>query len=176
MAERKTGIVAAGAVAGITIVLLAARAKAKPPTPPGEEAALKIEVFDSEGQPVPHNSPFILTEGQSYTVVISVTNKTTRGGIPWEATLGGYAELAIMRADWPMPIVLFSGSLDAFYIANETKQFNFPFNIPVGYGESGGEIIAAVTDPTGIVLASASEPTTIASEETVYAAEIVIGV
>lgn len=166
---KQGAVLALGLGAAIAIPLLLR--KKKPPE--GEGAGLKITFYDAQGNPVAKNSPVTLTEGESYTMMVSVTNQTTRGGVLWEATLGGYVEAPVMAAGWPTEAYLFSGSIGGYFGPGETKNFSFPFSILVGYGGAGGAAIAVVTDPAGTTLATASEPITILVAETIYGATVV---
>lgn len=161
-------IVGAGLAGGLAYLFT--RAKAVPPE--GEKAALKIQVYDSEGNLVPPNSPVTLDEGATYTVRVTVTNKTTRGGVAWEATLTVDVAAFITAVGYLIPPTI---TAEAF-TANQTRSFNYSLYIGTGLGGFSGAIDAKIKDPANNLLASASEPLIVRSLAIVYGATVVIGV
>lgn len=156
--------------AALVALALATRVKAAPP-PPGEGAAsIVIQVYDSQGKLVPPSSPVALDEGSTYTVKLTVKNNSTKGGIPWEATLG----IGISAATPLITLISPREDMKSFG-AGETKSFNYTLNIPMGAGNQSGSITAWVEDPYGIVIANAQEPLAIRELSIVYGATIVIG-
>ena len=142
----------------------------KPPTEE-EQSTLKIEIRDSEGNLVPHNSPANVSEGQVYTVTVSMTNTSTRGGIP----IGVELTLRVAaQADgvWLIPT---SDSSDAFG-AGETKSYTYAMNVPWGTGGYSGVIDAVVGNPAGGIIASATEPLNIIAVAIIYGATVNIGI
>ena len=134
-----------------------------------EEAPVQIEILDAQGNPLPRNSPFILSEGASYTTRVTITNTSTRAGTPWPA------DLSIgINAATPLTQLIPAQLTPASFAAGETKSFNFPLNIPWESGGQVGEITAWVKDPGGIVIGSAVAPITIEAVAVDYSATITI--
>lgn len=169
MAEdgKKVAIIG-GLAAVIGGIFLATRAKAAPPPPEGAE--IIIEVLDAEGNPLPHNSPVELEEGESYTVRLTITNLSTKAGVPWDATL----DVVIQAATAYTALIPVSSSSE-YFAAGQTKAFNYPMNIPLGTGGETGQITALVKDPMGVELARAAESIDIITIEIIYGATVVIG-
>jgi len=90
-----------------------------------------------------------LTAGQSYTVTARVTNKSTKSGQP----VG--AQLSVSLAAVVGSTTIASGQQSYAFAANESHDFTFPIDVPVG-ASGAGVITAAVLSPTGTQLASAS--------------------
>jgi len=170
MEDGKKAAVVVGVGAGIAgLLYLATKVKAAPPPP--EAAAIRIEILDAEGNPVAHNSPAELIEGESYTVRVTVTNRSTKAGMPWEATL----EIVVQAAtEWTTLIPVTATMQD--FGAGQTRSFDYPMSVPVGTGGETGQIIALVNDPAGVELARAREDITIISIEIIYGATVTIGV
>ena len=170
MTDKEKAVAAIGGLGLVGGLVYLATRKVKAP-PEGPPAAVKIEVYDSEGNLVPSNSPVTLDEGATYTVMVAVTNKTTRGGVPWEANL----ETIIMAATTLVDLIPYDVR-EALFAPNETKSFTSPLVIPVGLGGQTGAITVDVFDPAGILLAYAVEPLTIQSVAIIYGATVTIGV
>lgn len=121
---------------------------------PVEEAAatIQIEVIGAE--------TFTLTEGESYIVRVTVTNQSTRAGMPVEATLGvGITSVT------ELGYVLIPGQESSEHFApSEISTFDYTMDIPTNVGKSGS-IVAWVTDPAGADIVSAIEHFTITPEE-----------
>ncbi len=166
MEDRKKAAIALGLVGGIgTLLYLTTRVKAVPP-PEVTAATVQIEVIGAES-----HSPVTLKEGESYTVRVTVTNQSTRAGVPVEATLGvGITSVT------ELGYVLIPGQESSEHFApNETKTFDYTMDVPSDIGQSGS-IVAWVTDPAGADIVSATERFTITMPEIVYGATIAIGV
>lgn len=167
----KTG---AKVIAGIGIGALSifgiSRLLAQPP-PEGDGAAIGIVILGPDGLPVPKNSPASLLEGESYTVQVTVVNASTKAGQPWEATLD-----VITYGDGAVTYFYPPVSVTELFAPGQDRTFEYPLNIPMGYGGQSGSVWAWVRDPAGVELARASEPITIESVAIVYGADIVIGV
>jgi len=165
------GIIVLGGLAAGGLLVFALTRKAKAEVPPGEGAAsIVIKVYDSEGNLVSGSSPLTLDEGASYTVKLTVKNNSTKGGVPWEAslTVGITAATSFITLISPREDVKSFG-------AGETKSFNYALNIPIGSGNQTGGITAWIEDPYGTQIASAVEYLTIREIPIVYGATIVIG-
>ena len=80
---KKTGIMV-GAAALIAGIIYAMSKKPKE----GEGAGVAIEILDANGNPVPKKSPASLVEGTDYTIRVTVTNGSTRGGVASHAYQG----------------------------------------------------------------------------------------
>ncbi len=167
---KKGLLVGLGMAAAGLLWLLSGKAKAEEP-PPGEgDASIVIQVYDSQGNLVPHSSPVTLDEGASYTVKLTVRNNSTKGGVPWEATLG----IGISATTSLTTLIASREDMKSF-LAGETKSFNYAMNVPFGTGNQSGSIQAWVKDPYGTTLANAQEPLAIRELPIVYGATIVIG-
>ncbi len=149
---------------------IAAIAMAKPPEEP-EEGGVTIVIYDEWGNPVPTGSPAILEEGASYTMVVTVTNMSTKAGTPWEATLTIDVSAIVEGSAIMTPSVKAE-----YFSAGQTRSFSYPLSVPLGYGGFSGSAQALVKDPTGVTLDSATEPLTIEEIPIDYGAGIVIGV
>lgn len=175
MAEEKKISPAVVIVGGLGLGLaaavgIAALARAAPPEEP-EEGGVTIVIYDEWGNPVPTSSPAILNEGGIYTMVITVTNMTTKAGTPWEATLTIDVSAAVDAN------AIMTPSVEAqYFAAGQTRTFSYALSVPVGYGGFSGSALALVKDPDGVPLDSATELLTIAEVPIDYAAGIVIGV
>ena len=171
--DAKAGLVVGIAAAlGLAGVALASRKKPEE----GPSAKIQIVFYDSEGNVVEHHSPVDLLEGEAYTAVITVTNASTKGGVPCEATLHGTTDCWIMAEGWPEPVYLVHDTFAGGFGPGESMPFYFPFAIPSGSGAAGGVIDVSVTDPDGNVIATASEPVKIISVAIIYGATIDIGI
>ena len=139
----------------------------KEEAPPG--ATIGIEIFNSQGLPVEGHSPKILTEGESYTVRVTVTNTSTKAGIPWEADL----DVGVMATTTYHTLI--SATRDTYHFAaGQALALDYPMAVPLGSGEETGSVWARVFDPAGAVLAEADEPITIETVEVIYGATVVI--
>ena len=168
MAEKiKTGYILAGLGALGGIIYLIAKAKEAPPAPPPDEptATIVIEVIGAE-----HNSPVMLTEGESYTVRLTITNRSTKAGEPWAADL----HIIISAATYSYTLIPPQDTIEHFS-AGQTRIFDYFMDIPVGSGGESGAISVTVADPIGIPIVTATEPVNIAIVEIVYGATVVIG-
>lgn len=163
---KKIAIVSLGLAAAVVVVLVA-KAKGAPP----EEGGVSIVIYDEWGNPVPTGSPAILAEDASYTMVVTVTNLSTKGGTPWEASLTIEVS-AVVDAS-----AIMSPSLKIeYFAAGQTRTFNYALSVPLGYGGLSGSALALVKDPSGVTLDSAMEPLTVEEIPITYGAGIVIGV
>ena len=170
--EKKTGLIFLGALAvgtGLTVAL-AAMGKAAPPEPGEGGAIIEIEIYDSEGNPVPSNSPRALDEGSSYTVRLTITNTSTKAGVPWDAIL-----TVGIGAITSYTTLITAQEKAELFSAEQTRSFDYPINVPLGSGGETGYISAWVDDPDGTTLASALEDITINEIPIDYGAVIVIG-
>ena len=169
---KKTGIVM-GAAALIAGVIFAMSKKPKE----GEGAGVAIEILDANGNPVPKKSPASLVEGTNYTIRVTVTNGSTRGGVAQatdltlsvNVTLGGVTFINGLTAD---------GLLSHYFGANDSYAFTWPLMVPVGYfnTDTTGMVDARVISPGGIVLVTAQEPLALQIQDIIYGATITIGV
>jgi hypothetical protein len=160
----KKEIVIVGSLAAIALLLSKSTMKAG-----GDSGTIEIQVYDSQGNLVPHNSPRTLQEGGSYTVQLTVKNTSTRGGASTGATLGvGLHVLTTAYSLIPARVEQYS------FIAGETRSFSYAFNVPLDSG-TDGLISAWIEDPARNIVGQAQESITITSLSTVYGATIVIG-
>ena len=151
----------------VGVLGLASLARAAPP----EKEGVTIVIYDEWGNPVPTGSPAILQEGASYTMVVTVTNMSTKAGTPWEATLTIDVSAVVDGSAIMTPSVSAE-----YFTAGQTRAFSYALSVPLGYGGFSGSALALVKDPTGVTLDSATEPLTIEEIPIDYAAGIVIGV
>jgi len=170
MQDKGKAALAVGGLAGLAgVIYLATKGKAAPPE--GPSASVSIEVLDSEGNPVPRNSPAVVNEGESYTVMVAVTNTTTKGGVPFEADLETWVMAA---AGW---IDLIPGDIyPSHYLPGSIGYFYSTLNIPMGLGGMTGAITVNVFDPGGKLIATKVEPLTIKAMALIYGASISISV
>jgi len=105
-----------------------------------------------------------LTEGESYTVRVTVTNRSTRGGEPCEADL----DVGVQAFSTYHTLISATRRTQHFDAA-QSLAFAYPMAVPLGSGGETGSIAARVFDPADNVLADAGEPITIE----VIAAEMV---
>lgn len=156
------GLVAA---AGLGYLLL------KKPVPdiPVENGAVRIEIRDSEGRLLESRSPIDLTEGESYTVTVTVTNTSTKGGVPWEASL----ELRVGAVAGGIRLIPITDTT-AFFNAGASQSFNYSMNVPLGTGGLSGVIDAVVSHGPSI-LSSGSVFFTVIIVEIIYGATVDIG-
>lgn len=103
------------------------------------------------------NSPAEVIEGKVYVITLTVTNQSTKAGMPVEAVLG----IGISAATEFTTLI--SPQLSSEYFsANETRVFEYAMSVPIGAGGQGGVITSWVEDPTGLAIASATEDLVIA--------------
>lgn len=179
---KKTGAaVIGGILALLGIGYLATRKPAVPEVPPEEGeggADIEILVYDAQGNLVPRNSPVSLAEGQTYTVVPRVKNRsikrTAAEDIPIAASFG-MGMVVNIGSYYPTGLGGISQNyrLVAF-AAGETKQVTgFPaFTVPPNAGGLTGKIYLEVYAPTGEFLKSAEEPIAVAVSVIIYDVEI----
>ena len=158
-------ILGLGALAAGAILLFK-----KKPALGDEKAAIEIVILDAQGNPVPKNSPSQLTEGEAYTVVLTVTNQSVKNEIPWAATLG----IGISTATDSTQLIPAQVSLESF-AAGETRSFSYLMSVPLGTGGETGAISGWLEDPSGFAFASTNEPLNIIAIPIEYRATIVIG-
>lgn len=93
-----------------------------------------------------------ITEGVPYLVRLTVTNQSTKAGIPVEATLGvGVSSVADSTILIPEQVA------GEYFAAGETRTFDYDMVAPPGSGGQSGVITAWVKDPAGRVIAQATE-------------------
>jgi len=143
----------------------------KPPVEKPSAAEIVIKVYDSQGRLVPHNSPLDLEEGESYTIVLTVTNQTTKAGTPWEASLGVGIHVFVDSIDLIPPDFRYG----EYFAPGQTREFSWPLDIPLDIGARSGSINASVLDPDGRRIASDIKPLNIIAVEIIYGATVVIG-
>jgi len=153
----------AAAIGGVILVTIFRKAKAVP------EEGITIEVYDQFGNKIPRTGSFNLNEGQSYTLKANITNTSTKGGQPWEATLGIGVTIKANSSNLISP-----SSKSEYFGAGATKSFSYSFSVPLGYGGLTGAIGVAVSGPDGAIIASASELIYLIEVSVEYGASIVI--
>jgi hypothetical protein len=164
MVNKGAVVVGSLAVGGALFLMLTKKAKAEP-----EEGEIIIEIYDSDGNPLPHNSPFSLEEGESYTVKLTIKNTSTQGGTPVAVSLG----IGISASAGGTTLI--ASRVDAkSFAAGETKTFSYSLVIPMGLGGESGTIAAWAEAPDGTDLATAQESLVITEMPIDYGATIVI--
>ena len=131
--------------------------------------AVIIQIFDSHGNLVPHNSAFSLLEGETYTVKVTVNNRTTRGGAAYRADL-----TLSVSAGTSNHVLIAQQSQTGHFAAGESLSFGYTMAVPQGSVGESGTITATVFAPTGGQLASQARDFTIAASIT-YGADVDIG-
>lgn len=168
----KTTAIIGGAATILGLVLLAKKAGAEVP-PPGDgegDANIIIEVFDAQGNPISHNSPFSLQEGSAYTIKLTILNNSTQGGFLVPANL----MVGISMGTEFISLINPQEKLEAFS-AGQSRTISYPTPvIPIGEAGSSGSISAWVETPDGANIANAIEQFTITVLPIVYGATIVI--
>lgn len=97
-------------------------------------------------------SPATVIEGESYTVRLTVTNQSTKAGLPVEVLLG----VGILAGT--EFITLIPSQVSSEYFApGETRNFDYTMVVPAGSGGQVGDIVAWVEDPTSRAIAQATE-------------------
>jgi len=115
-------------------------------------AALEIIIYDQFGNPVPRNSPLELVEGDPYTIVVKITNTSTKKGVPWSATL---ITLLTVNGAVPAGLIYLVDISDVYsYGPNESRQISQAFTVPLGFGGYAGGAAAYLTDPDAVELDS----------------------
>lgn len=147
----------ATAVAG-TAAFLLLRKKQDPELEPDEN--LQINVYDSDGNVISRMSmsghvssgqisdtPLVMSEGGDYSFDFSVTNASTRRGIPWAASL-----TMVYTVETESGIIDQGGYNESFE-ASETKSFGpIPFTIPWETEDQTIIISVVVKSPAGDTL------------------------
>lgn len=105
------------------------------------------------------SSPATVVEGESYSVRLTVTNQSTKAGVPTEAMLRIAIEAIVSLDTWVTETLIPTQEREEHFSPGQTRTFNYTMNIPLGLAGYSGSIGASVMDPTGlIILDSASEP------------------
>lgn len=105
-----------------------------------------------------------LIAGDSYVLTTTVTNQSTRAGLPVAADL-------VMA--WGGNVV--NSNQSASFGVGETKSFNVPFTVPLGLAGSTAQFSVAVKAPSGLTVASDSIQGYVQSPSINYAASVVLG-
>lgn len=141
------------------------------PVPPDEDAGMiDIAILDSDGNPVPVNSPARLAPGQTYTVQVSVTNRSTQGGAPVGAVLTTAIESFVNGTT----LIPAQDRIDNF---SANGMLTFQWNLPVPTGLYGvmGNVVVNVLSPLGTVIAGVTVQIEIVAE-VIYGADVDTGV
>ena len=168
MRDKEKAVLAVGGLGLVGVITYFATRKA---APEGPAASISIAVLGPGGVPVESNSPLTLDEGVTYTVMATVTNKTTRAGEPWEADL----ETWVMAGANMTDLIPYNISTQ-YYLPGSIIHLYSPLVIPMGLGGATGAIVANVFDPDGNLLATVTVPISIRSMAIVYGATVTIGV
>ena len=144
----------------------------KAPTP---EAPVGIEIYhyDEEGNPLPHNSPVMIDEGKTDYFDVFITNATTKGGEPWEATFDvelfseyGTPPYEAMGAPISVPG-------DVFAAGERKGPYSGSYTPYMGSAPRNGNITVIVSR-LGVTIASAVDPVNIVDVPIIYGAIIEI--
>lgn len=122
----------------------------------GNGGAVEITVYDKYGIPVPHNSPMELIEGDPYTIAATVTNRSTKKGIPWSANL---KTILMVNGAVPEGLVYLVNIEDVYeYAPDETRVITSQtFTVPLGFGGYSGDAAGYLIDPNNVTIASVIE-------------------
>lgn len=167
--DGKKALISLG-LASVIIYAITKKVKAAPP----EIGGVTIQIYDEYGNLVPSGSPVTLLEGKSYTMIVTVTNLSTKPTIPptpWEATL-----TIDVKASVGGNAIMTPSVKAEYFTAGQTRAFNYTLNVSLGYGKLTGSALALVKDPIGTNLDSATESITVEEIPIDYGAGIVIGV
>lgn len=158
-------LIVIGALVALSTIILGKKASAAPP--PGD---IVIDVYDSEGNLVPHHSPILLDEGGSYTVKLTIKNTSLKGDVPWAATLG----IGISAAVGTLSLI--TSRVDSVnFGAGEIKTFTYPFSVSMGTGNQSGGISAWIQAPTGATITSAQAELSVKEVPIMYGATVTFG-
>ena len=133
----------------------------------GEEPILDITILDSDGNPVLINSPASLVEGAGYTLRITITNTSTREGVPWPVEF-----IVSVQAGTTLPFLDFLGPIG--FTASEVKVLDMWFTVNDGLAGTTGAAIVEIFDPDMNSLAVVEEELIITSMLIDYGADIII--
>jgi len=100
----------------------------------------------------------VLTEGESYTIKLTVTNRATKAGQPTAANL----DIGLL-ASTEFTTIIPSTRTTEHFPPDEARVFDYDMVVPIGSGGENGQVIARVFDPAGNVIADVFEPITIES-------------
>lgn len=154
------------------MLALTKKSEASPPSDDGEgseDGDLQIDVYDSEGNLVPQNSPIIINEGASYTVVLTIKNTSTKGGVPWPVDF-----VVGMSAATDLTTLISPRENTYGFTAGETKAISYLMYVPMGSGGQTGLIQAYVAIGAGGAIASANAELTIGTVAINYGATIIL--
>ncbi|MDD5397835.1 MAG: hypothetical protein PHU70_02025 [Dehalococcoidia bacterium] len=161
----KKGLIALGLAAVAGGVYLLTRKSANPP-PAGQEeetasASVSVGIVDSSGNPVPHNSPFPLAEGESYSIELNVANRSykllsdgiTKIPVPLNLAVSTIAYIhhpgsTEVRVDFYNG-VSGEGYKQVSMAENGSQAFSLPFSVPMNTGGYIGLISVRVIFPDG---------------------------
>ena len=170
MDDKQKAVVGLGLGLGAAGIIYAV-AKGKEPEPEG--AGVEIEIRDSQGNIVPHNSPASLDEGETYTVKVTVTNTTTRGGEPWEADLTTNIHAWVTDGFATVNLIVQHDKVNTF-AGSQVIPYNYVIYPEIGTGGMTGGIFVKVYDPFGNMLVQVNEDLIIIALPISYGAGIVI--
>lgn len=186
MANKAGVLLGLGAVLAAGFLLFRGK-KAQAAPPPEEEgygALLDVAIYDEQGNRVVYSvgrgavaawdpsTGGTLNEGGTYTLVFSVKNISTKGGVAWPVSFDLYRGVAITGYPFPLEEFIAGGA----FLAGETKTFSKAFTIPNGTGGASGYIKVQVF-PAGAlnpIIASSEKAFTVSSVAIIYGATIVI--
>ena len=89
--------------------------------------------------------------GSSYSIMLTITNKSTKGGTPVAANLG----VGIVATAGSYTLISEQVSSQSF-AAGQARTFTHNMYVPAGSGGQSGSITAWIQDPAGSVIAQAS--------------------
>ena len=97
---------------------------------------------------------FTVDEGKTYLVRLEVRNRTTKAGVPVEATLS----IGISVYLETVPMVLIPEQVTPYNFGpNQARNFPFDMTVPAGTSGQSGTIKAWVSGPDGVEIASVLE-------------------
>jgi hypothetical protein len=114
--------------------------------------------------------PASMVEGQTYSIPVTVTNSSTKGGTPWPATLS----LAAMVTT-PAGTLLSTNPASYSYAAAEGHSQNFSVAVPLGAGGAVLSFAVTVNDPNNAIAATLIKTITITTVPVSYSGTISVG-
>lgn len=122
-----------------------------------DQTGISIVITDSRGNVVPHNSPFLLDEGQSYNAVVTAKNLSSKGGV-FVAVDAVVKIAAIFDSPARGRVNLAPQSNQSkTFAAGEQKTFSYPFSTQDGDGGGSGGVYVEIANANNELIANSSE-------------------
>lgn len=177
MSNGKQGAALALGGAAILAFLLARKGGAEPPPEEGGivGADLEVLIVDKDGNILPHNSPVVVQEGETYQVRPRITNTSYRliygeQKVPIPATFG--IGMVVNIGTWYPPGlngIQVNFQLIPFDASEQKTLLTYPsFTVPYGTSGQTGRAYVEVYDPNGNFLKSGETPIEVMVAPTVW--------